>query len=52
MSSKNKNTFVVKKIPPQGQRKKPIVISITFSESDKDVEDELNNRILKIVFKK
>ena len=51
MSSKNKNTFIVKRIPPQGQRKKSIVISVTFSEPDKDIEDELNNRILKIVFK-
>jgi hypothetical protein len=37
-------------IPPQGKRKKPIKITLTFSESDKERDEILDKQILKTVF--
>jgi len=37
-------------IPPQGKRTKPIKISCTFAEPDKERDEEIDRLILKTVF--
>ena len=47
---RNSKNLTEYSIPPQGKRTKAIKIALTFSESDKDRDNELDRQILRIVF--